>query len=240
MEFLRMDLFPGGDLRLTPKGDVKQLPVGATPIDFAFAVHTEVGSQCAGAKVNGRIAPLSRDAGEWRHGGGHHRPRRRPNRDWLAFVKTARARQKIRQWARRQEFDSSLKLGKDLLDREIRKRRLDKPSRSEMTAAAEVLSHPGFEHVWAALGKGDVGPTAVLKALFPGYDPSGGASRAPTAIERIAEKLRKPSKGVRIQGMDNMMVRFSLCCQPVPGDAVIGYVTRGGGFRSTGSTVRTF
>src|SRR5688572_4961079 len=123
MEFLRMDLFQGEMFVFTPKGEVRQLPVGATPIDFAFAVHTEIGMHCAGARVNGRIAPLSR---ELKNGDTVEiltNPKQWPNRDWLSFVKTSRARGRIKQWIRKQEFDSAIELGKEFLDREVKKLR---------------------------------------------------------------------------------------------------------------------
>ncbi|HSR41786.1 MAG TPA: TGS domain-containing protein, partial [Longimicrobiales bacterium] len=229
MEFLKMDLFQGEMFVFTPKGDVKQLPTGATPIDFAFAVHTEIGLHCAGAKVNGRIAPLSRELKNGDTVEIMTNPRQWPNRDWLAFVKTSRARGRIRQWIRKQEFDSAAQLGKDFLDRELKKARRERPPDAEQESAAEELGYADFEHVHAALGRGDVGPTAVLKALFPDHDPSQVEQRPPTALQRLAEKLVRTNKGVRIQGMDNLMVRYSQCCQPVPGDAVIGYITRGRG-----------
>ena len=229
MEFLRMDLFQGEIFVFTPNGDVKQMPTGATPIDFAFAVHTEVGLHCAGAKVNGRIAPLSR---ELKNGDTVEivtTPRQWPNRDWLAFVKTSRARQKIRQWIRKQEFDSAAQLGRDFLEREIRKARKDLPEEAELAKAAQAIGYATFDQVYAALGRGDVGPTAVLKQLFPDQRPFEPSQRPPTALQRLAEKLIRTNKGVRIQGMDNLMVRYSQCCQPVPGDQVIGYITRGRG-----------
>ncbi|HSG08671.1 MAG TPA: bifunctional (p)ppGpp synthetase/guanosine-3',5'-bis(diphosphate) 3'-pyrophosphohydrolase [Longimicrobiales bacterium] len=230
MEFLRMDLFQGEIFVFTPKGDVKSIPVGSTPIDFAFGVHTEVGLHCAGAKVNGRIAPLSR---ELRNGDTVEiltNPRQRPNRDWLAFVKTSRARTRIRQWIKKEEFDSAFKLGKDFLDREIKKARRTLPGdQHKLLEAAIALGHPDWEHVISALGRGDVGPTAILKQLFPDHDPVEVAQRVPTALEKLAERLRISGRGVRIQGMDNLMVRYSRCCQPVPGDQVVGYITRGRG-----------
>ncbi len=230
MEFLRMDLFQGEIFVFTPKGEVKAVPQGSTPIDFAFSVHTEVGLHCAGAKVNGRIAPLSR---ELRNGDTIEiitNPRQRPNRDWLAFVKTSRARQRIRQWIRKEEFDSALKLGREFLDRELRKAKRTLPTDPhDLLGAARGLGYPDFEHVHAALGRGDVGPTAVIKQLFPDHDPAEAAQRPPTALEKLAERLRISGRGVRIQGMDNLMVRYSRCCQPVPGDAVVGYITRGRG-----------
>ncbi|RMH19700.1 MAG: bifunctional (p)ppGpp synthetase/guanosine-3',5'-bis(diphosphate) 3'-pyrophosphohydrolase [Gemmatimonadetes bacterium] len=229
MEFLRMDLFQGEIFVFTPKGEVKQLPVGATPIDFAFSVHTEVGFHCGGARVNGRIAPLSRPL---RNGDTVEiitDPRQRPSRDWLAFVKTSRARGRIRQWIRREEHESALKLGRDFFEREVRKARREKPSEEQMAEAARALGYPDFEHVLAALGRGDVGPTAVIRALYPDQEPHEVVRRSPTALERITERIRRSNRGVRIQGMDNLMVRYSQCCQPLPGDKVIGYITRGRG-----------
>lgn len=229
MEFLRMDLFQGEIFVFTPKGEVKRLPVGASPIDFAFSVHTEVGLRCAGAKVNGRIAPLSR---ELRNGDSVEivtSPRQRPNRDWLGFVKTSRARQCIRQWVRRQEHDQALRLGNELFARALRKARLSKPGDEERQKAARALGFTGFDKALAALARGEIGPAAVIKAFYPGEDPAKVVQRSPSALERIADKIRKSNRSVTIQGMDDLMVRYSRCCQPVPGDDVIGYTTRGRG-----------
>lgn len=229
MEFLRMDLFQGEIFVFTPKGEVKRLPVGASPIDFAFSVHTEVGLRCAGAKVNGRIAPLSR---ELRNGDSVEivtSPRQRPNRDWLGFVKTSRARQCIRQWVRRQEHDQALRLGNELFARALRRARLSKPGDEERQKAARALGFTGFDKALAALARGEIGPAAVIKAFYPGEDPAKVVQRSPSALERIADKIRKSNRSVTIQGMDDLMIRYSRCCQPVPGDDVIGYTTRGRG-----------
>ncbi len=229
MEFLRMDLFQGEIFIFTPKGDVKPLPQGATPIDFAYSVHTEVGHRCAGARVNGRIAPLSRELKNGDTVEVITDARQRPNRDWLAFVKTSRARGRIRQWIRKEEHESALKLGKDFFQRELRKARREKPTGAQMTEAAKSLGYPGFDYVLSALGRGDVGPTAVIRALYPDEDPHEVVQRSPSALERLADRIRRSNRGVRIQGMDNLMIRYSQCCQPVPGDKVIGYITRGRG-----------
>ncbi len=228
MEFLRIDLFQDEIFVFTPQGDVKQLPKGATPIDFAFAVHTEVGLHCAGAKVNGRITPLSRQLKNGDTVEIVTDPNKRPSRDWLAFVKTARARQKIRHWFRQEEFDSSVALGRELLDRELKKLKKDKADDDARERAAEALNLPSFDHVLAALGRGDLGHTSVIKELFPDHDPDQ-APRERTAFDKLIDKVRGAPKGVRIQGLENLMVRYSQCCQPVPGDDVIGYITRGRG-----------
>src|SRR5690606_38886977 len=154
MEFLKIDLFQDEIFVFTPQGDVKQLPKGATPIDFAFAVHSEVGLHCAGARVNGRITPLSR---ELRNGDTVEiitDSKQRPSRDWLAFVKTARARNKIRQWIREEEFDSSVRLGKEFIEREIRKTRRGKVGEDRFEDVARALDFPDRDHLFAALGRG--------------------------------------------------------------------------------------
>jgi GTP diphosphokinase / guanosine-3',5'-bis(diphosphate) 3'-diphosphatase len=228
MEFLRIDLFQDEIFVFTPKGDVKQLPRGATPIDFAFAVHTEVGLHCSGAKVNGRIAPLSRELKNGDTVEVMTDARQKPSRDWLAFVKTARARQKIRHWIKQVENESALELGSELFTRELRKARKERPkNEGELHRISQELGYDGFDDVLAALGRGDLGPSAILKQMFPGEEPA--PVKPPTALERLVERVRGNGRGVRIQGLDNTLVRYSQCCQPVPGDDVIGYITRGRG-----------
>ncbi len=230
LEFLRMDLFRGEIFVFTPDGDVKALPSGSTPIDFAYSVHTEVGQCCAGAKVNGRIAPLSRALKNGDVVEILTNSKQRPSRDWLAFVKTSRARQSIRHWIRQEEFDSAYKLGKDLLDRELKKARLTLPPDPKVRLEGSVaLGYPDMDHTYAALGRGDVGPTAVIRQFHSEHNPSEVAQREPSTLSKLAARLWISGRGVRIQGMDNLMVRYSRCCQPVPGDPVIGYVTRGRG-----------
>src|SRR5690606_26203563 len=190
-------------------------------------VHTEVGLRCSGARVNGRMVPLSR---ELRNGDTVEiltDARQRPSRDWLAFVTTARARQKIRQWIRQEEFESSVALGKELFERELKRLKKERPAADVLERAAEALNLPNFDYVYAALGRGDLGMVAILKELYPGVEPA--PARPPTAFERLVDRVRGSTRGVRIQGLDNLMVRYSQCCQPVPGDEVVGYITRGRG-----------
>jgi len=230
MEFLHMDLFRGEIFVFTPEGEVRALPKGATPIDFAYTVHTEVGHHCSGAKINGRITPLSRELTNGDTVEILTNPKQHPNRDWLAFVKTSRARTRIRQWIRREEFDSAFKIGKDFLKRTLKQtKQLIPQKEDELLAAATALGYQDFDQVYAALGRGDLGPTRVIKQFHPDHDPGKVAKDSPSALERLTTRLRISGRGVRIQGVDNLMVQYSRCCQPVPGDSVIGYVTRGRG-----------
>ena len=228
LEFLKIDLYQDEIFVFTPKGDVKRLPAGATPIDFAFAVHTEIGLRCQGAKVNGRISPL-------------HRPLRngdtvqiltgaqpRPSRDWLNHVRTARARHKVRQWINKEEADSSAALGREILERELRRRRLAPPEDAAVAQAAQQLSLGSGDGLFQALGRGDVPTGQVLKALFPDRKPEELEGPRPSAIGKVIDRFRL-RRGVRVQGLGGLLVRYAQCCQPVPGDPVVGFVTQGRG-----------
>jgi GTP pyrophosphokinase len=226
LEYLRIDLYKDEIFVFTPKGDVIQLPVGSTPIDFAFQVHTEVGMHCIGAKVNGRIVPLHRemrsgDTVEVLTSAGQ-----RPSRDWLHFVRTSKARALIRRTIREEELVSSVALGKELLEKEYRRTRVKKPDDDALSGAASTLHLDGAQALYAALGRGDLTLSQAWNVLFPEEKP---VEHRPSAFERLLEKVKGHSPGVRIQGFENMMVRFSQCCQPIPGDPILGYITRGRG-----------
>jgi GTP pyrophosphokinase len=235
LEFLKLDLYQDEIFVFTPTGDVIQLPKGATPIDFAFAVHTEVGLRCGGAKVNGRIAPLARALKNSETVEILTSSAARPSRDWLAHVRTGRARHKIRQWLRHEEQTASTAIGREIVERELRRRRLGKLEESELTRAAKALSLNDASHLLASIGQGDVSVGQAVRILFPDAEgPPAEPAAKPSAFERLVERMRgsaktPASKGVRIQGADGLMVRYAQCCQPVPGDPVVGYVTRGRG-----------
>jgi GTP pyrophosphokinase len=231
LEFLKLDLYQDEIFVFTPNGDVIQLPKGATPIDFAFAVHTEVGLHTQGARVNGRIVPLSRELRNSETVEIIRSPNARPSRDWLAHVHTGRARHRIRQWLRSEEQKTFVTVGQEILDRELRRRRHAKLSDAEMTKGAAALSLTGHDHVRASIGQGDVTVTQLLKAIYPELDETQETALRPSALERLIDRMRRPgtSRGLRIQGADGLMVRYAQCCQPVPGDTVVGYVTRGRG-----------
>jgi GTP pyrophosphokinase len=228
LEFLKIDLYQDEIFVFTPRGDVKRLPKGATPIDFAFAVHTEVGQHCQGARINGRIAPL-------------HRPLKngdtveiltstqaKPSRDWLAHIQTARARHKIRQWTKQEEQVQSLSLGREMLAREVQRRRLTPPDDERMAKAVASLSVGSAEQLQAGLGSGDLPMGQVMRALYPELSTEELQPSKPTGFGRVIQRLRL-GRGIKIQGVDGLMVRYAQCCQPVPGDSVVGYVTQGRG-----------
>ncbi len=225
LEFLKLDLYQDEIFVFTPTGDVIQLPKGATPIDFAFAVHTEVGLHCQGARVNGKIAPLARALKNSETVEILTAPTARPSRDWLAHVRTGRARSKIRQWLKHEEQETSIKIGREILEREIKRRRLPKPDDADLARVARALALADVAQLEAAIGQGDVPILQALKVLHPELEAEPGR---PTAFERLVDRVRG-SKGVRIQGAAGLMVRYAQCCQPVPGDPVMGYVTRGRG-----------
>ncbi len=228
LEFLKVDLYQDEIFVFTPQGDVKRLPTGATPIDFAFSVHTEVGLHCQGAKVNGRISPLHRalkngDAVEILTGNNA-----RPSRDWLSHVQTGRARQKIRQWVRQEEESISLSLGQEILAREVKRRRIEPPSAEQLEAAADQLSLADGRGLEIAVGRGDVAIKQVIRALYPDLSVEDAGGPKPTVFGRVIDRIRL-GRGIKIQGVDGLMVRYAQCCQPVPGDPVVGYVTQGRG-----------
>ncbi|MFN8718083.1 MAG: RelA/SpoT family protein, partial [Gemmatimonadaceae bacterium] len=229
LEFLKLDLYQDEIFVFTPTGDVIQLPRGATPLDFAFAVHSQVGARCAGAKVNGRIAPLSRELKNSETVEILTNPNAKPSRDWLAHVRTGKARHKIRQLLRLEEHSSAMRLGREILDRELRRRRLPKADDQDLYPVARLLKLKDAAHLIASVGAGDVHVLQVLKSLHPLLETSPEPAAKPSTFERIVDRVVGTGKGIRIQGADGLLVRYAQCCQPVPGDKVVGYVTRGRG-----------
>ena len=181
-----------------------------------------------GAKINGRIAPLHRelksgDTVEILTGSGA-----KPSRDWLSHVRTARARHKIKQWVNHEEETVSLTLGKEILAREVKRRRLDSPDDARLSRAAATLSLADGRGLEIAVGRGDVPIGQVMRALYPDLPTEEIQEPKPTVFGRVIDRIRL-GRGIKIQGVDGLMVRYAQCCQPVPGDPVVGYVTQGRG-----------
>src|SRR5690606_6303981 len=190
LEVLKVDLYHDEIFVFTPQGDVKQLPKGATAIDFAFHVHTDVGFRTTGARVNGRIAPLHR---ELRNGDTVEvltSNQARPSRDWLAHVRTGRARSKIKQWIRQEEEAVSQQLGQEILTRELKRRRLELPEADQVTAAARTLNLGDRAALEISLGRGDLAIGQVMRALFPDVPADALQEKPPTMFGRVVNRFR--------------------------------------------------
>ena len=228
LDSVRVDLFPDEVYVFTPKGDVKALPDSSTPIDFAFAVHTKVGEHCVGAKVNGKLVPLRTTLRQGDIVEIVTSPNQHPSRDWLKFVKSTRARTKINQWLKVEERARSIELGRELFEREAKKYRLNPTallSGEEMQRAAADLGYPTADDVLAAVGYGKASMHQLLNKLAPGatLDTVERPRAAATGTRA------KTDQGVRIRGVDDLLVRFAKCCNPLPGDQIVGFITRGRG-----------
>jgi len=228
VESLKVDVFQDEVFVFTPKGEVKALTAGATPIDFAYRIHTDVGHRTIGAKVNGRIVPL-----DHRLQSGDiveivtSKAARGPSRDWIGMVRTPGAREKIRQWFKRSQRDENITHGKELLDRELKRlaqRSLGDLSDEDLRRVTEALNMHDVDTLFASLGYGEVTAAQVVMRLGIVDDAEqqlpGSAPQLPPTTAR---------GGVTVKGVDDLLVRFAVCCNPVPGDAIVGYITRGRG-----------
>jgi GTP pyrophosphokinase len=227
LDTVRLDLFPDEVYVFTPKGDVKALPEGATPIDFAYAVHTDVGHHCVGAKVNGKLVPLRYTLRQGDIVEVVTSPTQHPSRDWLKIVKSTRSRAKINQWLKVEERARSLALGRELFEREAKKYRL---SPATLLASEELkkllveLGFPSADDLLASVGYGKTSVQQMLGKLAP------AAVHDTEPIEPKTQKATRRSAGaVRIRGVEDLLVRFGKCCSPVPGDGIVGFITRGRG-----------
>jgi guanosine-3',5'-bis(diphosphate) 3'-pyrophosphohydrolase len=233
LESVKVDLFNDEVYVFTPKGDVRVFPRGATPIDFAYAIHSEVGDHCSGARVNGLLVPLRQEL----HNGDTveiiTNNNQHPNKDWLEHVASGRARSRIRAHLRAQERKQSIDLGKELLEREMHKRDLSL-NRALKTGTLEK-SIPRFpvgtiDDLYASIGYGKLEATQVVDVLAADETP-GKSSLKPTFFERTVRKVTRKdgTTGIRIAGIDDVLVRFAKCCNPLPGDSITGFITRGRG-----------
>ena len=234
MHALKMDLFKDEVYVYTPAGDVKELPEGATPLDFAFLIHTKVGQHCAGAKVNGRLMPLSTELKNGDIVEIVTDPARNPNRDWLKLVKTAKARSRIQRYLRTEERARAVTLGRDMLEKEGRKASLNVAKALKEGHLALVAQEMNFESVddlIAAVGYAHLTPRKILNRLNAVLHPNEAAPTAPAtpSVKESREEAVRKTEGVGISGVDGVLMRFAKCCNPVPGDPIIGYISRGMG-----------
>ena len=227
---LKVDLYPDEVYTFTPKGEVKALPRGATPIDFAYSIHTDVGHQCVGARVNGRMVPVrtrlrSGDIVDVVTAQGHT-----PSRDWLNIAVTSRARDKIKHFIHAEENVQAVELGRKLFDRELRRFDLHAKSVLEPEAVSRVAGEFGAKRaddLFAAIGYGKVPARSVLAKLVPKQlEEKPGTPSIGTVVRRM---LRSSEEKVKVRGFDDLLVFRARCCNPIRGEKIVGYVTRGKG-----------
>jgi guanosine-3',5'-bis(diphosphate) 3'-pyrophosphohydrolase len=235
MDSLKIDLYGGQVFVFTPKGDVVNLPAGATPVDFAYTIHTDVGHRTVGAKVSGKLVPLDYELGTGdtieiltskAQGEG-------PSQDWLQFVKTPRARSKIRQWFARGRREDAMEQGREALQRLMRKQNLPFKRLATEEALAQVaddLKLPNLEALYVAVGEGHVSPQSVVARLTRQFTDTTDEEVTELPLARPV-RIGKPdvSSGVLVRGSTDLWVRLGRCCTPVPGDEIMGFVTRGQG-----------
>jgi GTP pyrophosphokinase len=237
MASLKVDLFQDEVYVFSPKGDVLDLPAGATPVDFAYSIHTEVGNHCSGAKVNGKLVPLD---SQLKNGDTVEiitNQNRKPSRDWLKFVKTAKARTRIKHWIRTEERARSISLGKEMLEKEGRRMDINfaKAVKSgSVEPIAEEFSYKSVDDLLSAVGYARITPKQVLRRLLPkeridSEKKAVTAARQEKKKEKEKEQQKVSKEGISIKGVDDVLVRFAQCCQPVPGDPIVGYISRGRG-----------
>ncbi|MFJ4631822.1 RelA/SpoT family protein [Streptomyces sp. NPDC088847] len=239
LESLRFDLSRNEVFVFTPKGDVIALPAGATPVDFSYAVHTEVGHRTIGARVNGRLVPLEStlDNGDLVEVFTSKAPGAGPSRDWLGFVKSPRARNKIRAWFSKERRDEAIEQGKDAIARAMRKQNLPIQrilTGDSLVTLAHEMRYPDISSLYAAIGEGHVAAQNVVQKLVQALGGEEAATEeidesVPPAHGRGRKRRSNADPGVVVKGVDDVWVKLARCCTPVPGDPIIGFVTRGSG-----------
>ncbi|GAA2141931.1 GTP pyrophosphokinase [Kitasatospora kazusensis] len=241
LESLRFDLSTNEVFVFTPKGDVIALPAGATPVDFAFAVHTEVGYRCIGARVNGRLVPLEStlENGDAVEVFTSKAENAGPSRDWLGFVKSPRARNKIKAWFSKERREEAIEQGKEAIARAMRKQGLPIQrilTGDSLVTLAHEMRYPDISSLYAAIGEGHVAAQNIVQKLVQALGGEEGATDdlAETATPthdggRAARRRAKGDPGIIVKGVEDVWVKLSRCCTPVPGDPIVGFVTRGNG-----------
>jgi GTP pyrophosphokinase len=235
MDGLRIDLYAGRVFVFTPKGDVVDLPAGATPIDFAYAIHTEVGHRCIGGKVAGKLVPLDYElqTGDTVDVLTSKAQDAAPSRDWLQIVKSPRARSKIKQWFSRERREDALETGRELMKAAMRKQNLPLKrlaTEEAMHQVADELKYPGLDALYVAIGEGHVSPQSIVARLSRTLSTEREEPEAEDVpLSRPVRIKRDPAQGVIVPGASDVWVRLAKCCMPVPGDEIMGFVSRGQG-----------
>jgi GTP pyrophosphokinase len=220
LQSVKIDLYPEDVYVFSPKGDVLRFPVGATPLDFAYSVHTQLGNQCVGAKINGQIVPLryklnSGDVVEILRSSKQH-----PSKDWLRIAKTPRALNKIRTWLRTQEMEQSINLGREIIEKKLKSLHISKEVDYEQLAREFSFKHP--DDLFAAIGYGRLSVNQIAHKIVP-------EEQKKEEHKEYIPKKKPEGSSVVVKGVENLLVKFARCCRPIPGDEIVGYISRGKG-----------
>jgi len=233
MDSVKVELFPEEVYVFTPKGDVKGFPKGSTPIDFAYAVHTDVGHRCVGGKVNGKLVPLKYELQNGDIVEVITSPHHTPSKDWLKIVRSSRARNKIRAWIKIEERKRSIVLGREICEKEFRKYSLNLQKVIKGGEFKKVANEYGFnseDDLLAAMGYGKISAGQIIAKLIPEERIQARQEHKESRISSVINKLKgRSSSAVEVGGMEDIMIRYAKCCNPLPGDDIVGFITRGQG-----------
>ena len=224
MENLKINLFQDEVFVFTPGGRLIKLPKNSSPVDFAFAIHSDIGLSTIGAKVNGKMVSLNSSLYSGDTVEIITSANQKPSIDWLKFIKTNRARNRIHKYLKEAQFDQSAKLGAEIIERELAKLKLKK-NKADIQEVALSFGHSDINSLYASVGAGDLPPQNVIRKLIP----AGEANLQRNLFSRVKRIGKKLPKGVRVQGLDNLMINFANCCRPLPGDKITGFLTTGKG-----------
>jgi len=237
LKILKTELFEDEVYIFTPKGTIKELPLGATPIDFAYSVHQEIGHRMIGCKINGKMMPIITELnnGDIVEILTSDQPKG-PSRDWLKFIKSSSAKTKINQWFKKAQRDENIEKGKEIIDREIKKLGLKKQELLKNEWIKPILDkykYSNTDDMYASIGFGAISDKKVIARLLNEYNKEHEEEDLEQKIAELSQanqNRRKPSKtGVYVKGIDNCLVKLSKCCNPLPGDEIVGYITKGRG-----------
>ncbi len=232
MQFVKVDLFPNEVYVFTPKGDVIELPLGSTPLDFAYAIHTDVGSHCASAKVNGKIVPLKYQLKNGDTVEVVRSPTAHPTEDWLRMAVSPKTKAKIRQWLSKAERDKSKHIGKEVLEAEFTKFNLNLSkfiNSNEFNKYIEKTNLKNLDNLYSQIGYGKLSPLQIIKHLIPVEKLTEEKPKDSPIAKLFKLAARKSSTAVKIKGLDDILVRFAHCCNPIVGDPIVGFITMGRG-----------
>lgn len=219
LQSVKLDLYPEDVFVFTPRGEVLQFPLGATPLDFAYSVHTQLGNQCSGAKVNGQIVKLNYELKSGDVIEILRSPKQHPSKDWLRIAKTSRARNKIQNWLRTQEREQSIALGREMVEKKFKSLHIAKDV--DLEHLARELSFKAVEDLYASIGFGRTSVNQVIHKVMP--------EEQKKEHKEMAPKKKQVGSSVVVRGVENLLVRYARCCRPIPGDEIIGFITRGKG-----------